>query len=99
MAAGWKGLAMYLRQLARVAIGLLLIASVLGRVPALAQTLGPRPDPNDPIWLSIEPPTPEECYRFGLRYWVKKTLVDRKAACQCVKCGWSHLHRLCWRSC
>jgi hypothetical protein len=80
----------------------LLAAVLLGSASGHAQTLGPAPDPTDPIWFGAEPPTPDECFRFGLRYWIKKNLVDKKAACACVKCGWTaHLppHRLCWRTC
>jgi len=86
-----------------IAAFLVAAAVLLGSASGYAQTLGPAPDPTNPIWLSAEPPTPDECYRFGLRYWIKKNLLDKKAACACVKCGWTttHLapHRLCWRTC
>jgi hypothetical protein len=92
---------MMLRKTARCALGLTLLVTSLCAAPAFGQSLGPKPDPNDPIWLQTEQPTPEECYQFGLRYWAKKTFLDKKAACQCVKCGWQHFppKRLCWRVC
>ena len=95
------GQLMIMRKAAQYGLRLAIIATLTASAPSFAQTLGPKPDPNDPIWLQADPPTPEECTRFGLRYWAKKTFLDKKTACQCVKCGWKALppKRLCWRVC
>jgi len=84
-------------RLTRIAFGLSFVAVLV--TSASAQTLGPKPDPNDPIWFSVQAASPEECYKFGIGAWVKKTFIDRKGACQCVKCGWSNFKRLCWKAC
>lgn len=93
---------MNLRSVVQCGLRLAVLMLLIGAAPVFAQTLGPKPDPNDPIWFQAEPPTPEECSRFGLRYWAKKTFLDKKSACQCVKCGWTTYlppKRLCWRTC
>ena len=73
---------------------------ILTAVPAtgFGQTLVPQPD--SAMIFGVEAPTPEECHRFGLRYWAKRKFASKRA-CQCVKCGWHWFppRRLCWRVC
>jgi hypothetical protein len=90
------------RRLRQLAVSLSVGVVLLSGVFASAQTLGPTPGANDIDWFGAAPPTPEECYRLGIRYWIKKRFLDKKTACQCVKCGWTHRfppRRLCWRVC
>jgi hypothetical protein len=53
------------------------------------------------ILVGIAPAPPDDCYRFGLRFWAKRTLFDKAGRCRCAVCGWhvSPLRRECWRVC
>jgi hypothetical protein len=53
------------------------------------------------ILVDIAPAPPDYCYRFGLRFWAKRTLFDKAGRCRCAVCGWhvSPPRRECWRVC
>jgi len=61
----------------------------------------PLPGADTDILVDIAPAPPDYCYRFGLRFWAKRTLFDKAGRCRCAVCRWhvSPPRRECWRVC